>query len=169
VSISPRLVRRQSRSRVQRPETPDEKETAMRFMMMVKIPTTVTESEYGPDPETVAKMTKYNEELTKAGILLALDGLHPPEKGARIEFSGAGKATVTDGPYAEAKEMIGGYWVIDVRSKEEALEWATRAPMGDGGVIELRQVYEMTDFPADVQEAAGQLSQQPPEQTVARS
>jgi len=141
----------------------------MRFMMMVKIPTTVTESEYGPDAETVAKMMKYNEELTKAGVLLALDGLHPAEKGARIEFSGHGKATVTDGPYAEAKELVGGYWIIDVRSKDEALEWATRVPMGEGGVIELRQVYEMTDFPADVQEAAGQLSQEPPEQTVARS
>jgi hypothetical protein len=168
VSISARLVRRQSRSRVQRPETPDEKETTMRFMMMVKIPATITESEYSPDAETVAKMAKYNEELTKAGVLLALDGLHPPEKGARIEFAGGGKTTVTDGPYTEAKEIVGGYWIIDVRSKDEALEWATRAPMGDGGVIELRQVFEMTDFPADVQEAAGELSQQPPEQTVAR-
>jgi hypothetical protein len=141
----------------------------MRFMLMVKIPATVTESEYAPDPETVAKMAKYNEELTKAGVLLALDGLHPAEKGARIEFSGGGKATVIDGPYAEAKELVGGYWIIDVRSKEEALEWATRAPMGDGDVIELRQVFELSDHPADVQEAAGQLSQQPPEQTVARS
>jgi hypothetical protein len=140
----------------------------MRFMMLVKIPAKITEDEYGPDAETVAKMAKYNEELTKAGVLLALDGLHPPEKGARIEFAADGKTTVTDGPFTEAKEIVGGYWIIDVRSKEEALEWVTRAPMGEGGVIELRQVAELSDFPADVQEAA-QLSEEPPEQTVARS
>jgi hypothetical protein len=140
----------------------------MRFMMLVKIPATITEADYSPDAEMVAKMAKYNEELTKAGVLLALDGLHPAEKGARIEFAGDGTTTVTDGPYAEAKEIVGGYWIIDVRSKEEALEWATRAPMNEGDVIELRQVFEMSDHPADVQEA-GQLSQQPPEQTVARS
>jgi hypothetical protein len=139
----------------------------MRFMMLVKIPATITETEYSADAETVAKMAKYNEELTKAGVLLALDGLQHPEKGARIEFSGGGKPAVTDGPYAEAKEIVGGYWIIDVRSKEEALEWATRAPMGDGDVIELRRLFEMADFPADVQEAA-QLAQEPPEQSVAR-
>lgn len=140
----------------------------MRFMMMVKIPATVTGDDYSPDAELVAAMTRYNEELTKAGVLLALDGLHPAEKGARVSFGGGGKPTVTDGPYAEAKEIVGGYWIIDVRSKEEAVEWAGRAPMTEGDVIEIRQVFEMADFPADVQEA-GQLSELPPEQTVASS
>jgi hypothetical protein len=138
----------------------------MRFMMMVKIPATVTAEDYGPDAEAVGTMTRYNEELAKAGVLLALDGLHHAEKGARVSFGGGGKATVTDGPYAEAKEIVGGYWIIDVRSKEEAVEWAGRAPMSDGDVIEVRQVFELTDFPPDVQEI-GQLSQTPPEQTVA--
>jgi hypothetical protein len=138
----------------------------MRFMMMVKIPATVTADDYGPDAEMVAAMTRYNEELTSAGVLLALDGLHPAEKGARVSFGGGGKATVTDGPYAEAKEIVGGYWIIDVRSKEEAVEWASRAPMNDGDIIEVRQVFELAEFPADVQEV-GRLSQQPPEQTVA--
>jgi len=140
----------------------------MRFMMMVKIPATVTAGDYGPDAETVAAMTRYNEELTQAGVLLALDGLHPAEEGARLSFGGGGRATVTDGPYAEAKEIVGGYWIIDVRSREEAIEWAGRAPMSEGDVIEVRQVFEMTEFPADVQEAAGKLSQTPPQQTVAR-
>jgi hypothetical protein len=140
----------------------------MRFMMMVKIPATISADDYGADAETVGAMTRYNEELAKAGVLLALDGLQHPEKGARVEFR-HGKSTVTDGPYAEAKEIVGGYWIIDVRSRDEAIEWASRAPMGDGDVIELRQVFEMTDHPADVQEAAGELPRRPPEQTVGRS
>jgi hypothetical protein len=136
----------------------------MRFMMMV-VMAPAAEDEAGPDAEMVAAMTKYNEELTKAGVLLALDGLQPSSKGARVSFAGD-KPTVTDGPFTEAKELIGGYWIIDVRSKDEAVEWATRCPMGEGAEIEVRQVYEMSDFPADVQEA-GQLSQTPPEQTTA--
>jgi hypothetical protein len=138
----------------------------MRFMMMVVMPNATQDEDYAPDAEAVAAMTKYNEELTKAGVLLALDGLHPSSKGARVSFGGD-KPTVTDGPFTEAKELIGGYWIIDVRSKEEAVEWATRCPMGEGADIEVRQVYEMSDFPADVQEV-GQLSQTPPEQTTAR-
>jgi hypothetical protein len=98
-------------------------------------------------------MMKYNEELHKAGVLLALDGLHPPSEGQRVSFQG-GKAKVTDGPFAEAKELVGGYWMIDVKSKEEAIQWASRAPMGDNEIIEVRQVQEMEDFPADVQAAA---------------
>lgn len=98
-------------------------------------------------------MTKYNRELTKAGVLLALDGLHPPSMGARVTFSG-GKATVTDGPFAEAKEVLGGYWLIQVKSKAEAIEWAKRAPMPDGEFIEVRQVQELEDFPPDVQKVA---------------
>jgi hypothetical protein len=99
-------------------------------------------------------MTKYNEALTKAGVLLALDGLHPPSVGTRVSFSG-GKPRVTDGPFAEAKEVIGGYWLIQVKSKAEAVQWASRCPAGDGDVIEVRQVQEMSDFPPDVQKAAG--------------
>jgi hypothetical protein len=106
-----------------------------------------------PDAKAVAAMMKYNEALQKAGVLLALDGLHPPSMGARVTFAG-GKPTVTDGPFTEAKEVVGGYWMIQVKSKEEAVEWASRCPAGDNEVIELRQVQEMSDFPADVQEAA---------------
>ncbi len=112
-------------------------------------------------------MTKYNEELTQAGILLAADGLHPTAKGARVSFPG-GKSTVTDGPFAEAKEMIGGYWIIQARSKEEAVEWASRCPGADGDVIEVRRIYEMSDFSEDVQAAAGELSRTPPEQPAAQ-
>ncbi|HZT34736.1 MAG TPA: YciI family protein, partial [Nitrososphaera sp.] len=96
---------------------------------------------------------KYNETLQKAGVLLALDGLQPPSMGARVSFSG-GKPKVIDGPFTEAKEVVGGYWMIDVKSKAEAIEWASRCPGSDNEVIEIRQVHEFADFPADVQEAA---------------
>jgi hypothetical protein len=124
----------------------------MRFMMIM-IPRPMDEAEWGPTPEAVAAMTKYNDELTKAGVLLALDGLHPTSKGARVAFSG-GKPTVTDGPFTEAKEVIGGYWLIQAKSKEEAVQWASRCPAASGDVVEVRQVYEMADFPPEVQEAA---------------
>ena len=106
-----------------------------------------------PSAEAVAKMMEYNKSLQKAGVLLALDGLFPPSTGARISYS-EGKATVTDGPFAEAKEAIGGYWIIQVRSREEAIEWAKRAPMSNNEIIEVRQIHEMGDFPEDVQQAA---------------
>jgi hypothetical protein len=127
----------------------------MRFMMLV-IPKGYERAAPGtlPDAKLVETMTKYNQELTKAGVLLALDGLHPPSMGARVSFAG-GKPKVTDGPFTEAKEVIGGYWMIQVKSKAEAIEWAKRAPMPDGEVIEIRQVQEMSDFPPDVQKAAG--------------
>jgi hypothetical protein len=124
----------------------------MRFMMIM-IPNIPDEADWSPDVETVANMSRYNEELTKAGVLLSLDGLQPPEKGARISFSG-GSPHVTDGPFSEAKEVIGGYWLIQAKSKAEAVQWATRCPAADGDVIELRQVFEMSDFPEEVQEAA---------------
>jgi hypothetical protein len=108
---------------------------------------------FAPPAEAVAKMTKFNEELTKAGALISLDGLHPSAKGARIAFRG-GKPAVTDGPFIEAKEVLGGYWIIDVKSKEEAVEWAKRCPAAAGDIIEIRQVFEMSDFPPDVQKAA---------------
>jgi hypothetical protein len=124
----------------------------MRFMMFM-FPNE-SEEDWGPTPEAVAEMTTYNEKLTKAGVLLALDGLHPCSKGARVSFAG-GKASVKDGPFTEAKEVIGGYWLIDVTSKEEAVEWARRCPAGDGQFIEVRQVFEMSDFPPEVRAAAG--------------
>jgi len=126
----------------------------MRFMMLM-IPKGYENAEPGkmPDAQAVAAMMKYNEALQKAGVLLALDGLHPPSMGARISFPG-GKPTVTDGPFAEAKEVVGGYWMIQVKSKEEAIEWAKRCPGSENETIELRQVQEFADFPADVQEAA---------------
>jgi hypothetical protein len=123
--------------------------------MMLMIPKGYETAEPGamPDAEAVAAMMRYNEELQKAGVLLALDGLHPPSMGARVSFEG-GKPKVTDGPFAEAKEVVGGYWMIQVRSREEAIEWASRCPASDNEVIEVRQVQEFADFPADVQEAA---------------
>ena len=128
----------------------------MRFMAMVRAN---EDSETGvpPSKELVAAMGKFNEEMAKAGVLLAGEGLHPSSKGARIGFSG-GKRTVTDGPFAEAKELIAGFWLIQVKSKEEAIEWMKRcpAPFGEDrqGEIELRQVFELSDFPPEVQEAA---------------
>jgi len=126
----------------------------MRFMMLM-IPKGYEQAAPGtvPDADAVSAMMKYNEELQKAGVLLALDGLHPPSMGARVRFS-KGKATVTDGPFAEAKEVLGGYWMIKVNSRQEAIDWARRCPGGDNEMIEVRQVQEMEDFPADVQEAA---------------
>jgi len=108
---------------------------------------------FAPPAEAVAEMMRFNEELTNAGALISLDGLHPGSKGARVAFKG-GKPTVTDGPFIEAKEVIGGYWMINAASKEEAVGWARRCPAADGDIIEIRQVFEMSDFPADVQKAA---------------
>jgi hypothetical protein len=128
----------------------------MRFMMLM-IPEGYGKAAPGamPDAEVVAAMMKYNESLREAGVLLALDGLHPPSMGARVSFSGA-KPKVTDGPFAGAAEVIGGYWMIEVKSKQEAVEWASRCP-ASGAVIEVRQVQEFSDFPADVQEAAAKF------------
>ena len=125
----------------------------MRFMMMV-IPKAYESAAPDAVPtEAVAKMMEYNKSLQKAGVLLALDGLFPPSTGARVSYAD-GKATVIDGPFAAAKEVIGGYWIIQVRTREEAIEWAKRAPMSNHEVIEVRQIQEMSDFPEDVQKAA---------------
>jgi hypothetical protein len=115
----------------------------MRFLMLVRA---TPESEAGvlPSEEELATMGKYNEELVKAGVLLAGEGLHPSSKGARVRFSGR-QRTVIDGPFAETKELIAGFWLIQVKSKEEAIEWAKRVPFQDGA-IELRQVFEAEDF-----------------------
>ncbi len=127
----------------------------MRFMMIMlpNIPKLESDADWTPSAEAVSAMSKYNEQLREAGVLLSLDGLQPPAKGARVSFAG-GKPSVTDGPFIETKEIIGGYWMIDVASKEEAIEWATRCPGGEHEVIEVRQVFEMADFPPEVQEAA---------------
>ena len=123
----------------------------MRFMMlMIPLGYETAAPDVQLDPERVAAMMKYNEALSEAGILIALDGLHPPSMGARVSFAG-GKPKVTDGPFAEAKEVLGGYWMIDVKSREEAIEWAKRCPGSENEVIEIRQVQEMSDFPEDVQ------------------
>lgn len=108
------------------------------------------------DPERVALMMKYNEDLQRAGILRGLNGLHPPSMGARVSFAG-GRPMVTDGPFAEAKEVLGGYWIIEVKSKDEAIAWAERCPAADNEVIEIRQLQELSDFPPDVQKAAARL------------
>jgi hypothetical protein len=126
----------------------------MRFMMLM-IPKGYESAAPGtvPDAKAVEAMMKYNESLQKAGVLVTLDGLHPPSMGARITFPG-GKPKVTDGPFAEAKEVLGGYWMIQVNSKEEAIAWASRCPASENEIIEVRQVQEMSDFPPDVQKAA---------------
>ena len=132
----------------------------MRFMLLVY----AGESDAGPSLELVEAMNRYNEELSKAGALLALDGLLPPSTGARLTFSpGGDRPTVTDGPFTEAKEFVGGYWIIQARSKEEAVELASRAPIGDG-TIEVRQIGEGPDYSPEIEEAR-KLSQEPPEQT----
>ena len=131
----------------------------MRFMMLM-IPRGYEQAAPGtmPDAEAVAAMMKYNESLQRAGVLLALDGLHPPSMGARGSFSG-GRPRVTDGPFPEAKEVLGGYWMIDVKSREEAIAWASRCPGSESEVIEVRQVQDLADFPADVKAAVGDFAE----------
>jgi hypothetical protein len=126
----------------------------MRFMMLM-IPKGYEQAKPGtmPDAKAVAAMMKYNQELQKAGVLLTLEGLHPPSMGARVSFAG-GKPKVTDGPFSESKEVIGGYWMIQVNSKQEAIEWASRCPASENEVIEIRQLQEFADFTPDVQQAA---------------
>ena len=129
----------------------------MRFMMLM-IPRGYEKAEPGIqlDPKRVETMMKYNESLQEAGVLLALDGLHPLSSGARVSFSG-GKPKVTDGPFVETKEVLGGYWMIQVKSKEEAIEWASRCPASDNEVIEIRRVQEMEDFSPEVKKAAAKF------------
>ena len=131
----------------------------MRFMMlMIPLGYETAPPDVKLDPERVDAMMKYNQALKDAGVLIALDGLHPPSMGARVSFAG-GKPVVTDGPFTEAKEVLGGYWMIDVKSREEAIGWAKRCPASGNEIIEIRQVQELSDFPADVQEAAAGLTE----------
>src|SRR5437667_12211651 len=128
----------------------------MRFMLIIKADTN-TEAGVLPSKELVAAMDEFNEKMVKAGVLLAAEGLHPSSKGARITFHGGGKRTVTDGPFTEAKELIAGFWLIQVKSKEEAIEWASRCPAvhGDGDTAqnELRQSDDTPDFQTEAQAA----------------
>jgi hypothetical protein len=126
----------------------------MRFMMlMIPLGYETAPPEIELDPERVSAMMKYNQALKEAGVLITLDGLHPPSVGARVSFA-SGKPVVTDGPFTEAKEVLGGYWMIDVKSREEAIAWATKCPASSNEIIEIRQVQEMSDFSPEVQQAA---------------
>jgi hypothetical protein len=131
----------------------------MRFMMLM-IPKGYESAKPGtlPDLAAIENMRKYNESLGEAGVLLALDGLHPPSMGARVSFAG-GKPKVTDGPFAEAKEVLGGYWILQVKSRDEAIEWARRCPAGENEIIEVRQLMDMADFPPDVQNRLAELEE----------
>lgn len=131
----------------------------MRFMMMM-IPDVYqkpVDPNFVPPADALEKMGKFNEELQKAGVLLALDGLHPPEAAVRVAFDASGKPKVTDGPFAEAKEVGGGYWMIQVKSREEAVEWARRVPAAPGDVIEIRKIFEPEDFGAAVAQQEREL------------
>jgi hypothetical protein len=126
----------------------------MRFMMlMIPLGYESAPADVKLDPERVAAMMRYNEALKDAGVLITLDGLHPPSTGARVSFA-TGEPAVTDGPFAEAKEVLGGYWMIEVASRAEAVAWAKKCPASANEIIEIRQVQEMADFPPDVQAAA---------------
>ena len=119
----------------------------MRFMMFVRADKN-TEAGVLPSKELVAAMGRFNEEMMKAGVLLAAEGIHPSSKGARVTFS-RGAPTVTDGPFPD-KELVAGFWMIQAKSKNEAIEWAKRVPFTEGAVIEIRQVFEAADFPPEV-------------------
>jgi hypothetical protein len=126
----------------------------MRFMMlMIPLGYETAPPDVQLDPERVAAMLRYNEALKDAGVLITLDGLHPPSMGARVSFA-TGTPVVTDGPFAESKEVLGGYWMIEVDSRAEAIAWAKRCPASANEVIEIRQVQEMSDFSPEVQAAA---------------
>ncbi len=122
----------------------------MRFMMLMIPKVYQTETEQLPSTDDVERMTRFNEEMGKAGILISLDGLYPPTTGARVAFEG-GTPRVTYGPFAGTRDVVGGYWMIQTQSREEAIEWAKRVPANEGDVIEIRQVYEESESPEDVQ------------------
>ena len=131
----------------------------MRFMILM-IPHGYESAAPGTVPddvERVSSMMAFNESLQKAGVLIGCEGLHPPSMGARVSFPG-GKPKVVDGPFAEVKEVLGGYWLIDVASRAEAIEWASRCPGSENEVIEIRQVQEMEDFSPEVQDVASEFT-----------
>ena len=124
----------------------------MRFMMFMY--PEIADEDWNPSAEDVAEMTRYNEELRKAGMLLSLDGLRPPSEGVRVKFDSAGGKTVTDGPFTEAREVVGGYWLIEARDQAEAVEWASRVP-GRDCTVEVRRIFELEEFSEEAQEAVG--------------
>jgi hypothetical protein len=121
----------------------------MRFMMLLPAPPAALE-QGPPKKELVIAMRKFNDDMRKAGVLLSAEGLHGTSKGSRLRVSG-GKRVITDGPFTEAKEVIAGFWMIQVKSKDEAIEWAKRCPLPENGLIEIRQVFENNDFPPELQ------------------
>ncbi|HEY5996140.1 MAG TPA: YciI family protein [Candidatus Deferrimicrobiaceae bacterium] len=133
----------------------------MRFMMIMiprvyqpdTPPAERAREGFVPPSDAVARMMKFNEEMARAGALVALDGLHPAFEGTRVSFAG-GRPTVTKGPFAGAKDVVGGYWIIEAKSRDEAVEWARRCPAADGDVIEVRRVFEASEFPEDVRQLA---------------
>jgi hypothetical protein len=126
----------------------------MRFMMlMIPLGYETAPPDVKHDPERMAAMMRYNEALRDAGVLITLDGLHPPSMGARVSFA-AGKPVVMDGPFTESKEVLGGYWMIDVESREAAIEWAKKCPASENEIIEIRQVHELNDYSEELQRAA---------------
>ena len=131
-----------------------------RFMLFMYPGVSAEELAGGPSLEDVEAMNKYNEELAKAGALLALDGLRP--EASRVTASG-----VTDGPFSEAKELVGGYWIIQAKDREEAVEWAKRVPQDANSFVEVRQIFELSDFSEDIQDAATLSTGEPPHQTSA--
>ena len=131
----------------------------MRFMMlMIPLGYESAPPDVKLDPERMAAMMRYNEELRDAGVLITLDGLHPPSMGARISFS-TGKPIVTDGPFTEPKEVLGGYWMIEVDSRQAAIEWAKKCPASSNEIIEIRQVHEVTDYPEEMQRVAADFTE----------
>lgn len=136
-----------------------------RFMMLMLPGIAPEEYAEGPSLEAVEAMNRFNQEMLDAGVLLAADGLHPAERGFRVRVEG-GQKVVVDAPFAEAKEVVGGYWIIQARDLEEARAWALKVPIGPGSQVEVREVWDVADMPEDIQEAA-RLSETPPEQTGA--
>lgn len=130
----------------------------MRFMMLMFPAKYYEPTSQDLDPKVFEDMNRYNEELQKAGVLLALDGLHHPKTAVRVKLDG-GKKKLVDGPFTEAKEIVGGYWIIQTRTREEAVEWASRVPLDPGSVVELRQIVEMSDFPAEIQKITEPLAE----------
>jgi hypothetical protein len=140
----------------------------MRFMMlMIPLGYETAPPDVKLDPERMAAMMRYNEALRDAGVLITLDGLHPPSMGARVSFT-TGKPVATDGPFTESKEVLGGYWMIEVGSREAAIEWASKCPASANEIIEIRQVHEVTDYPEEMQRVAADFTELQPRSAVSR-